>query len=183
MCHIINLLSITDKCHKTVCFIYLSLCYRCRLPSPALLLHRGWSTLYNMDGLDQLLLGFFGISCLLLLIYGIIYVICLTCHSVGLLPSRFSNKVSSPATNIDRYLHILLYCAPNHYSKHSTKHCFFCYKVHPEPTTTIEESPLNVWALHSHHCADSHCSDIWDSLYNQWLLPSLLQASEQTEKR
>ena len=84
----------------------------------------GWSTLYNMDGLDQLLLGFFGISCLLLLIYGIIYVICLTCHSVGLLPSRFSNKVSSPATNIDRYLHILLYCAPNHYSKHSTKHCF-----------------------------------------------------------
>ena len=78
-----------------------------------------------MDGLDQLLLGFFGISCLLLLIYGIIYVICLTCHSVGLLPSRFSNKVSSPATNIDRYLHILLYCAHNHYSNHSTKHYFF----------------------------------------------------------
>ena len=77
-----------------------------------------------MDGLDQLLLGFFGISCLLLLIYGIIYVICLTCHSVGLMPSRFSNKVSSPATKIDRYLHILLNCAPNHYSKHLTKHCF-----------------------------------------------------------
>ena len=70
-----------------------------------------------MDGLDQLLLGFFGISCLLLLIYGIIYVICLTCHSVGLMPSRFSNKVSSPATNINRYLHTLLYCVQDHYSK------------------------------------------------------------------
>ena len=77
----------------------------------------GWSTLYNMDGLDQLLLGFFGISCLLLLIYGIIYVICLTCHSVGLMPSRFSNKVSSPATNINRYLHTLIYCVQDHYSK------------------------------------------------------------------
>ena len=124
LCHIITLLSITDNCHKIVCFIYPSLCYRCRLPSPALLLHRGWTTLYNMDGLDQLLLGFFGISGLKLQIYGIIYVICLTCHSVGLLPSIFSNKVSSPATKIDRYLHILLHCAPTQYSKHLTKHCF-----------------------------------------------------------
>ena len=48
----------------------------------------------QMDGLDRLLLGFFGVSCLLLLISGIVYVICLTCHSVGLLPPRFSNKVN-----------------------------------------------------------------------------------------
>ena len=48
----------------------------------------------QMDGLDRLLLGFFGISCLLLLISGIVYVICLTCHSIGLLPPRFSNKVN-----------------------------------------------------------------------------------------
>ena len=116
MYQIINLLSITDKCHKTVCFIYPSLLqvqatFTCTTST------QGGDLLYNMDGLDQLLLGFFGISCLLLLIYGIIYVICLTCHSVGLMPSRFSNKVSSPATNINRYLHTLLYCVQDHYSK------------------------------------------------------------------
>ena len=101
VCHIINLLSITDKCHKIVCFIYPSLLqvqdtFTCTTST------QGGDLLYNMDGLDQLLLGFFGISCLLLLIYGIIYVICLTYHSVGLLPSRFSNKVSSPATSIKK---------------------------------------------------------------------------------
>ena len=115
-CHIIILFSIIVTCHKTVCFIYPSLLqvqatFTCTTST------QGGDLLYNMDGLDQLLLGFFGISCLLLLIYGIIYVICLTCHSVGLMPSRFSNKVSSPTTNINRYLHTLIYCVQDHYSK------------------------------------------------------------------
>ena len=110
LCLIIMLFNIHNK-YPCLSVTSIPICYRCRLLSPALLLH---TVIYplQMDGLEQLLLGFLGSAT---------YYLWSMSSSMTTSPDiardychqDFPNKVNSPAIfNIFMFLHKLYACVP-----------------------------------------------------------------------